>query len=250
MTSRAVDALRADHDALVAAAERFTDDEWATSSGCEGWAVRDVLAHLTQLFRQLVDPGSVPAPDPAGTEATQDRYVDALRDVAPRQILADYRELTGAAIPILERLQGRDEPLDLGDLGTHPRHLLANAYSFDHFTHIRADLLGPWGPLPHDGPPADEVRVGAALDWMLPGVRQMNRAALDDLDGAVSLVLTGPAATTATYGPDGEPAATVTSSSIDFVLWGTRRRPWRDLDVAVTGDAELGARFCDALHAF
>jgi uncharacterized protein (TIGR03083 family) len=250
MTVRAIEALRADHGALVAAAERFTDDDWATPSGCDGWAVRDVVAHMAQLFRQMVDPGSLPPPDPAGTEATQERFVDAVRDVAPERILADYRELTAAALPILERLQGRDEPLDLGDLGTHPRHLLANAYSFDHFTHIRADVFGPWGPLPQPAPPADEVRVGAALDWMLPGARQMNRVALDGLEAAVSLVLTGPAATSAVYGPEGGPAATVTSSSTDFVLWGTKRRSWRDLAVTITGDAELGARFCDAVHVF
>lgn len=262
MTTAAITALRSDHQALADTAATFTSEDWATPSGCDGWAVRDVVAHMTQLFRLLVDPASLPAPDPASTERTQDRYVDALRDVGPGEILDDYRTLGDQAIGVLEGLQDSEKPTDLGDLGTHPRHLIANAYAFDHYTHIRVDLLAPLGPLPHGAPPVDEQHLTPAIDWMVAGLPQMDAAALAWLDAPLTLELTGPGGRTvhigpgtdgrvgASSGPGADPVASVTSSTADLVLWGTRRRDWRDLDVRLGGDTTAAARFCDAVHVF
>lgn len=248
MTTDAVEALRADHRALAALAATFTDEEWAAPSACDGWAVRDVLGHMTQLFRQVVDPGALPPPDPSGsTERTQDRWVEALRDVPVEHVLADYRSLGEQAIAALAGLQGNDTPIDLGDLGSHPLHMIANAFSFDHYTHIRADLLSPRGPLDRPPPPADEGHFAAAADWIVAGIPQMSPAAVAE---PVELVLTGPGGRTARLGPEGEPVAAVTSSVADLVLWSTGRRSWRELDVRVDGDADAGAHFCDAVHVF
>ena len=60
-------------------------------------------------------------------------------------MLADYRTLGEQALAGLEGLQGVEETMDLGDLGTHPMHLIANAFAFDHYTHIRVDVLAPVG---------------------------------------------------------------------------------------------------------
>lgn len=254
MTTGAIDALRADHEALADLAERFTPQEWTAPSSCAGWAVRDVVGHMTQLFRQVVDPGSLPPGDPSGsTERTQDLWVEALRPLPVEQVLADYRELGGKAIAALAGLQGNDTPLDLGDLGTHPLHLVANSFSFDHYTHIRADLLAPLGPLPYEAPPSDEVRLAAAMDWMVAGLPQMDADGLASIGAPVVLELTGPGGRTARFGPgdDDAPAvATVTTSTEDFVLWGTRRRSWRDLDVRLGGDTDVARRFCEAVHVF
>lgn len=247
MTTAAVDALRADHGALGGLADTLSDKEWTAPSACDGWAVRDVLAHMAQLFRQIVDPGALPPPDPSGsTERTQDRWVEALRDLPVEQVLADYRALGEQAIDSLAGLQGNDTPIDLGDLGTHPLHLIANAFSFDHYTHIRADLLAPGGPLDRPAPPSDERHLGAAADWIVAGIPHMSPGAVAE---PVALVLTGPGGRPARLGA-GEPAATVTSSISDLVLWSTGRRAWRELDVQIGGDAAAGARFCDAVHVF
>lgn len=255
MTLAAITALRADHQALGETAATFSAEDWATPSGCDGWAVRDVVAHMAQLFRLLVDPASLPAPDPSSTERTQDRYVDALRDVDPDEVLDDYGTIGEKAIGVLEGFQGNHRPTDLGDLGTHPLHLIANAYAFDHFTHIRVDLLGPLGPLPHDAPPVDEQRLTPAIDWMVAGIPQMCAAALDWLDAPVTLELSGPGGRTVHIGPavDGrvvagsgpgeDTVASVASSTADLVLWGTRRRSWRDRDVRLGGDTTIAARF-------
>lgn len=246
MTTAAVAALGADHQALSGLAATFTDDEWTAPSACEGWAVRDVVGHMTQLFREVVDPGSLPPADPSGlTERTQDRRVEALRNVPVAQVLDDYRSLGEQAITALAGLQGNETPMDFGDLGTHPLHLIANAFSFDHYTHIRADLLAPNGPLDRPVPPADERHLSATADWIIAGIPQMSPASVSS---PVELVLTGPGGRTARLGPGGEPVATVTSSIADLVLWSTRRRSWRELDVTVDSDA--GARFCDSVHVF
>src|SRR5687768_10617114 len=117
MTTAAVDALRSDHDTLADLASTFTAAEWTAPSACDGWSVRDVLAHMTQLFRQVVDPAALPAPDPSGNiERTQDRWVEALRGVPVAAVLAEYRSLGEQAIVSLDAIQGNDTPLDLGAL--------------------------------------------------------------------------------------------------------------------------------------
>ena len=248
MTASAVAALRADHAALAAMADSFTAEEWAAPSACEGWAVRDVVAHMTQLWRQVVDPASLPAGDPSGvTERTQDRWVEALADQPVDELLADYKTLGSQALVGLEGLVGVDAPMDLGDLGTHPMDLIANAFAFDHYTHIRVDVLAPGGPVDRPAPPVTEDHLDATTEWILAGIPQMSPAAAAD---PIDLVLTGPAGRTARIGPDGDAVATVTSSIADLVLWSTHRQSWRDLDVTVSGDEAAAHRFLDAVHVF
>jgi uncharacterized protein (TIGR03083 family) len=252
MTVAAVEALRADHEALSALAGTFTAEEWSAPSACDGWAVRDLLVHMNQLFRRLVDPAALPPDDPSGlTERTMDVWVEARRDQPVDEVLADYRTIGDQAIAFLATVQDQDSPLDLGDLGTHPLHLVANAFSFDHYTHIRADLLAPDGPLDRPAPPTDEVHLAAAADWIVAGIPQMSPAAIT---GPIDLVLTGPGGRTARFGggevSDGHATATVTSSIDDLVRWSSGRRSWKELDVTVTGDHAVGAHFCDTVHVF
>lgn len=259
----AVDALRADHDALAETAAAFSLQEWSTPSSCVGWSVQDVVAHMAQLFRQLVDPASLPAGDPSGsTERTQDRWVEAMRGVPAVDVLVAYRDLGAQALEVLAGLRGNDSPIDLGDLGTHPLHRVANAYSFDHFTHIRTDILGPLGPIDAPAPPWDELRLGPAMDWMLGGLPTMSRDALAWLDVDIELELTGAGGRIVHVSPtsngavgvgeaaSGAAVARITSSTADFVLWATKRRDWRDLEVDITGDEKAGIRFADAVKVF
>ncbi len=248
----AVDALRADSSALVTAARTFSPEQWATPSSCAGWAVQDVVAHMSALWLQLTDPGSLPPADPSGRiERTQDRWVESMRGQSGEDVLAGYEANAGNAIPTLETLRGNETPIDLGDLGTHPLHLIANAYSFDHFTHLRADILGPIGPV-GSAPEWDALRLGPAMDWMIAGIPQMCAEALAAVDGPVILDLTGPGGRETTFPlrTDTADAARVTTSTADFVLWGTQRRDWRDLDVQLDGDVVRATTFCDAIRIF
>ena len=183
----AVDALRADSEVLVAAASNFTPAEWATPSSCAGWTVQDVVAHMSALWRQITDPGSLPLADPSGdTERTQDRGVESMRSMSGTEVLAAYQEHAGNAMAGLEGLRGNDTPMDLGDLGTYPMGMIANAFSFDHYTHLRADIFGPIGPI-GTAPEADALQLGPAMDWMVAGIPQMCTEALASVTSPVTL---------------------------------------------------------------
>ena len=88
-------------------------------------------------------------------------------------------------------MAGTVNPLD--NLGSYPMHLIANAFAFDHFCHLRNDVLKPNGPIDRPAPPSDELRLGATLEWLMAGVPQM---APDAMRTAVRkplrLRLTGP----------------------------------------------------------
>jgi hypothetical protein len=144
----------------------------------------------------------------------------------------------------------------MGNLGAHPLHLLANATCFDHYCHLRLDILRPSGPIQRVLETAGDAAVAAAIPWMLSGLTQMCRDGLSALDAPVCLDLTGPGGGVWTIlpGPALEegrhpsPAATVTSTTCDFVNWGTRRRSWTSLPVQLEGDETIGAMVADAIN--
>jgi hypothetical protein len=92
---------------------------------------------------------------------------------------------------------------------------------------------------------------------MLTGLPQMQPGLHNELDGAIELVLTGEGGGSWLISRDrdsiavapggGDAAATVTSSAHDFVLWGTKRTPWRDA-CTVEGDSGVAEKFLDALN--
>jgi uncharacterized protein (TIGR03083 family) len=244
MTTAAVEALRADHAALAEMAATFTPEEWAAPSACDGWSVQDVVAHMTQLFRSTVDPAGMPERDERGTERTMDRWVEALRDQPADELLADYRSLGDQVLTMLQMIQGIEDPLDLGDLGTHPLHLGANAFAFDHYAHIRIDMLRPTGPIDRPAPAVTADHLAGSADWILSALPQMSPEAVV---APIELVLTGPGGRTVHLGPEGEPVATVTSSIDGLVRWATGRAPWQDL-VDVEGDEAAAKHFCEHVH--
>jgi uncharacterized protein (TIGR03083 family) len=266
MSERGVEALRADRDEVLAVARSLNAEEWATPSDCAGWRVQDVVTHMGAVCQQVVEPGSMPAV--AGdVEATQDQAVALRKDWTPEQVLEDYEQRSAAVLEALAGLQApgiADSPITLDNLGTHPLHLLANALAFDHFCHLRNDILRPNGPIDRPAPPADDLRLEATMEWLLSGLPQM---AAEPLRAAVSkplaLRLGGPGGgewtlrpaegdglVTLEEGADPGAAATVSSTAEDFVVWGTQRRSWRERAVEVEGDEAYAASVLDAIHVF
>lgn len=269
MTQQAVDALRADREEVLALGASLSEDEWDAPSDCAGWRVQDVIAHMAIVLRQVAEPGSLTPPVPGDVEASQDRLVAERRDWSSSQVMADYEEISARGVEALAGLQApgiAETAVTIDNLGTHPLHLIANALAFDHFCHLRNDILRPYGPIERPVPPHDELRLGATLDWMLAGLPQMAPDATRvAVDRPFALRLEGPAGGVWTIGPAGDDglvevkeergdngaaAAEVRSSTSDFVLWATRRRPWQELDVKVAGDKEYAARVLNAIHVF
>ena len=252
MTSQAIDALRAEREDVLTVARSLSLDEWAAPSDCDGWRVQDVISHMTMGMRQVVDPASVPVGDTADAEQDVELGVAARKDWSPADVLADYEAISAQAIEAFAGLQ--QEPLastiiPMKNLGSHPLHLVPNAFAFDHYCHLRVDILKPTGPIDRPVPPSDELRLAPTIEWMLAGLPQMNEEALSNVVTApVRIEITGAGARSITLGGDGDVAATIRSSAQDFVIWGTARRPWREFKVTIEGDAVLGAAVADSIN--
>ncbi|MGO8875714.1 MAG: maleylpyruvate isomerase family mycothiol-dependent enzyme [Acidimicrobiales bacterium] len=233
--STAVEALRADRAALLEICAGLSAEEWASESGCAGWSVQDVVAHMGALFAILVDPSRLP--DTAGlpTERAQNIAVESRRSWSSAEVLSDYESVSSDALGVLAGFDGQEYELPLGDLGTYALSVLPSAYAFDHYTHIRADLFAPRGPLGGEPPESDELRLAPAIDWIEAAISQQNAGVLGSLDGALDIVVHGPGGRTIRLGA-GDTVGEVRSSSSAFVRWVTQRATWEAAGAQAVGD--------------
>ncbi len=267
MSKAASAALRAHHEQVVAPlVHDLTPDEWAATSGCTGWRVQEVVAHMGAAFKLYVEPDAPVegAEVPTQAEAAMEALVTPRRDWSWQDVLAEYDRYRDGALAAFDAIQ--EEPtastvIPLADLGSYPMHLLAEAFCFDHWCHVHVDLLAPTGPLTRPAPPPSPELVRHGVAWMLLGLPQMCAPALAWLDRPVGLVLEGDGGGRWVVQPPaggeglvsvveggGDAAATVTSTPTDFLIWGTQRMPWRRRDARLSGDEALAARFCDSLN--
>src|SRR5215472_15018637 len=172
--NQALEAVRADRAALLEICAGLTAADWQAPSGCAGWSVQDLVAHLGALFWAVVDPARLPGTEGMPTEHAQELLVRSRRDLTADAVLADYEQVSDVAVQRLGEVAALDFTIPLGDLGTYPAAVLPSAFSFDHYTHIRADLFRPRGPLAGPPPPADELRLEPALDWIEAALPQQN----------------------------------------------------------------------------
>jgi uncharacterized protein (TIGR03083 family) len=254
--------LKADHAEVLAVIKSLSPEEWEAPSGCEGWRTKDLVAHLACTFRAVAEPGSLPPGVEGDLEATQEVGVAERKDWPADRVAAEYEELGSKAIEALTGLQAPgigDTVIPLEDAGQYPLHMVANALAFDHYCHLRNDMLAPRGSVDRPAPPHDELRLGATMEWLLAGIPQMPGPAIADaVTAPLTLELTGPGGGSWTIKPGvevvegaaGDAAATVTSSAQDFVMWSTRRASWRESGVTIDGDKELAERGLDTIRLF
>jgi uncharacterized protein (TIGR03083 family) len=231
--SAALETVRADSAALLEIGAGLTEQEWQAPSGCEGWRVQDVVTHLANLFWLLTDPAKLPPVEGVPTEQAQEAAVQARKDFSGAAALADYKESAGPAFEQMAQIETLDMEIPLGDLGTYPAALLSVAYSFDHYTHIRADLFEPRGSLRGTPPPSDAQRLVPVLDWIEAALPQQNAAAAAAC--TLRLEVTGAGARSISFG-SGQPTATIRSDAPSLVRWVTQRGSWAELGVQAVGD--------------
>ncbi|MGH9035029.1 MAG: maleylpyruvate isomerase family mycothiol-dependent enzyme [Acidimicrobiia bacterium] len=254
-----VGALRREREDVLAFCRLLEDDEWKAPSGCPGWSVQDVLAHMAAAAHGVFTPWLLKVIRSKDVERSNDADVEARRGRTPAEVLAEYETWSGrlpmlmsaGQLPLLGAV-----PFPLAELGRYPMALITSALIFDHHTHLRHDLAPALG---RPSPPTDEERMAAVLEWMLALLAQMCREGLSFMDRPVLLTLEGPGG--GTWGvvpkPGGklavEPGPTVgavahiTGLAEEFPLWGTTRRPWRDHDLKLEGDEAYATRFLDAV---
>jgi uncharacterized protein (TIGR03083 family) len=235
-----IEALRADRAELLTICAGLDGAAWAASSGCPGWSVKDLVAHMGALFWSVVDPTALPDTSGLATEAAQEVLVGSRRSLTAEEVLDDYATVSEKALTTIAGLAGADFEVPLGDLGTYQAGILPTAFCFDHYTHIRADLFAPRGPLAGPVPPSDELRLGPALVWIEAALPQQNATILERVAGPADIVITGTAARTIRVGdPAGPAAALVRSSGDACTRWITQRARWEDLDVHTEGDPAI-----------
>jgi uncharacterized protein (TIGR03083 family) len=261
MSALGVEGLRAERESILEIAKSLTDDEWNAPSDCDGWAVRDVIAHMGSILHGVADPSQM-VDLSAGTEVSMEAPVAERRAWSVDDVLAEYEIYSGQVADLAASLQEppmADTMLPMGDLGTHPMSIMPATFLFDGYCHLRNDILKPNGPIDRPEPPRDEMRLRPTFEWMLAGLPWMCTEQLAFVDRPVNLVLTGPGGGTWSIGSGGDDGrvlvgagaaadavATVTSDGHDFVSWGTQRRPWRDM-VQIDGDTAYAQRVLDGI---
>ena len=233
--TQAIDGLEADRAALLEICAGLRDEDWSAPSGCAGWTVQDVVAHMGALYWLVVVQTKLPDVGDLPTERAQDLYVEHRRSMSAKEVLADYESVSAAALPRLSSMGRLDFEMPLGDLGTYKANMIPTAYSFDHYVHIRLDLFEPRGPLTGPPPPSEEPRLVPVLDWVAAALPQQSAEAVASLPGVVEFVITGPGARRIEVG-SGDPAGQVSMTAPAFVKSVTQRGDWAVAEITPAGD--------------
>lgn len=233
--SSAIKAVEADRAALLEILSGLQDGDWAGATGCPGWPVRDVVSHMACSFWLAVDPSRLPDPGGLPAERAADLYVESRRGLTPREIVDDYESVSAKGLEVLATAEGQDFEVPLGDVGTFPASVIPAAFAFEHYVHIRHDLVQPHGPLQAEPPACDGLRLEPTVDWIEAALPQQNAALLGRIDGAVEVRLTGGCTRTLRFG-GGDVRAHITSDADAFVRWVSQRGTWEALGVQAEGD--------------
>jgi uncharacterized protein (TIGR03083 family) len=233
--SSTLKAIEEDRKVVLALCSEIEDSVWMKDSGCPGWSVQDVVSHMACSFWLAVDPSKLPDPGGLPAERAADLYVESRRSMTPEQVVADYESVSLRGLELLAAVESQDFEVPLGDVGTYPASVVATAFAFEAFVHIRCDLFAPNGPLGGEPPASDELRLAPTLDWIEASLPQQNAKLIEGLDKAVEVSLDGLCARTLRIG-GAEVGARITSDSQAFVRWVTARGTWEDLRVHTEGN--------------
>ena len=260
MTLDRVAAVRAERDAIVSFCHQLSDADWSRPSLCEGWTVKDVVAHMGAAAHGFFTPWVVGLIVNGDVEKHNDRDAEKRAGWEPKRVLKEYESWSrraGVAHAALQKPGLRALPIRLAEVGVYPAYLLTSAIVFDSGLHLRHDIAGALG---RPTSPTDANRIGCTLEWMFAGLSPMSGDALSWVDRPIEVNLVGPGGGTWTVapgkkgrvavaaGPATDPVAAVEGDAATFPVWGTRRQAWRDADVSLKGDEDVATRFLDAMR--
>jgi uncharacterized protein (TIGR03083 family) len=254
-----VGALRRSAEEVTGFCRDLTAEQWAAPSRAKGWTVQDTVAHLGGAAHALFGPASLRLLGSKDIERTNDEFVERARGTTAANVLAEFETWTGRLATMaaaLLRTPVAAAPLPLGELGRFPaRLLLSSAFVFDQQTHLRFDLA-PALDLP--APAADPRCTALVNEWMFAVLaNQLSSARPAWLNRPLTVVLHGPGGGTWRIGVGGavteangvaDSAARIEGTVAQFPAWGTRRTPWRECEVEVSGDERLGTALLDEMN--
>jgi uncharacterized protein (TIGR03083 family) len=112
--SSSVDNLDLAWQSIDGLCSTFTDDEWPRSTGCPGWTVQDVLAHLVDYEARALGraaPDHTPH-DLSHTRNDMGRHneigVDSRRQHSGHEVLEEFREVTARRLEQMRAWTGAD----------------------------------------------------------------------------------------------------------------------------------------------
>ena len=154
----------------IAVFETLTDDEWARPSGCWVGVSRTSPPTLSSNFKAAGRPvASFRRAVLRDARRTADGPARrAPTELEPGQVLGRTAVVlapAGGGLGAVQEPPLATTPLTMADLGTYPMHLLADAYAFDLYCHLRIDILAPARPIrPRVPPPTTPRRARRRMD--------------------------------------------------------------------------------------
>lgn len=233
-------------DRMLDLLRSLSDEEWHGPTDCEGWAVRDIAAHLLGWAEAVVSPTELARQFNAGRALAEEmhgllhginRYqVESKQHLSNRELLARIE----VALPkMLQRRATlnryfRYAPYWDGFLGyTNIGYVMNVIFTRDTFMH-RADISRPAGKEMDLGEDDRRLLEDVVRDWAHRSEARM------------SLILTGPAG--GRYLTAADPVAEATLDAVDFGRIMTRREPAEIADI--TGDREAALRWLSVFTPF
>ncbi|MFN2582577.1 MAG: maleylpyruvate isomerase family mycothiol-dependent enzyme [Candidatus Dormibacteria bacterium] len=235
------------------------DDQWDVPTGCPGWAVRDLFAHVADLESILsgrprgdhtIDAEPPHVRNPAGH--FMEIGVDMRRARPIDDVLAELRELIPLRLATLDAITDADLDGDVpGFLGTSKLRNQLTIRIFDLWSHDQDARRALHRPGDCDGPAAAHSR-----ELMLRGAaRRIHDLHAPAAGTSVLVEITGPGAARRGLVFDGDRGRAVTEaperpdvslrmdlSTLTVLACGRADDPDARDRVDISGDRELGAR--------
>lgn len=253
-----VEAMASTVDATAAICADLSAEQWALPTGCPGWSVRDVFAHLVGLEAAMltgVEPDHI-APrfdyirDDIG--AYMENQVDFRRGVSPADLQKEYAEVFAERLALLRGLSPEEfEQPAAGPMGSmNPPSKGLPIRVFDLWAHEQ-DIRRALGEVGGLDTPAAEVAVSQCtkIAGRVVGAAMPNNATLvwtidGPFGGTVAWSYADGRATALAEAP-GQPTVGLAADTATFTTLCCGRSDARPEDVQITGDATLARAVLD-----
>lgn len=237
--------------ATAALAAALTEEQAMLPTPCEGWTVRDQVAHIIGLESRLLGrPGADSHQLPEGlahlttdTKRFMELDVDVRRARPWADVQAEAGEVLSARIQQLRELDFDGETLMEGPFGPRPARAALALRAFDAWAHEQdiRDAIGQPGGMES---PAAGVAIARCASSL---VVMANSAGLSDSEPVSVFVVDGPFAFQASSSPSSPSVVSLRMEAADFTRLCCGRSSAARARVEIDGDVEIGQRFLNAM---
>jgi uncharacterized protein (TIGR03083 family) len=243
-------------------AQTLTPEQWASSTDCPGWTVRDHVAHLvgteSMLAGHPAPPGAADDEAPAHVRNDIGRlnelWVAALRGRDTADVLAEFRRVTGERLEALRRRPEEEwDAPSWTPVGQDTYRRFMQIRVFDCWVHEQDVRRAVGRPGHLDGPAAEQ-----AIDEIERSLGYVVGKKVGAPDGSrLTIELSGPVRRVIHVAVDGRAAVvrsldraadvTIHLDSGTFAALACGRADPAGAQVSVAGDRSLGRRLVDNL---